>query len=93
MVCVCGGGGGVTNIILNSLIIQPSCLQQFPNIFTTAFRKEKRHSFQLLKQYIMHIKTNYVSNVGHPHLFLCFSSIWFAKVGSVGQQKKVGQNI
>ena len=32
---------------------------------------------------------------GHPHLLLCFSSIWFAKVESVGRQKKtqVGQNV
>ena len=43
-------------------------------------------------------------SLGHPHLFLCFSSVSFAKVGSVGRQKekkrqkekekaKVGQNV
>ena len=33
------------------------------------------------------------SLLGHPHLFLCLSSIWLTKVGSVGRQKKAKKTL
>ena len=47
--------------------------------------------FKLQSLYSLSVSTKVW--LGHPHLFLCFSSIWFAKVGLVGRQKKIGQNV